>query len=137
MRHFFSGEKRSSSTTGPLEEPRPRERTILDFSNISDRSHERKQVARFAINYYRLPKNRERGRGEEEGNFAANTSFFGDDEIDKNWEERETRGEGIEMHHRTIRNRFRGYNFEDMNRRARGIKEERRGESFLVLRGTG
>lgn len=40
------------------------------------------------------------------------------------------------MHHRTIRNRFRGYNFEDMNRRARGIKEERRGESFLVLRGT-
>lgn len=119
MRHFFSGEKRSSSTTGPREEPRPRERTILDFSNISDRSHERKQVARFAINYYRLPKNREREGGEEEGNFAANTSFFGDDEIDKNWEERETRGEGIEMHHRTIRNRFRGYNFEDMNRRAR------------------
>lgn len=61
----------------------------------------------------------EREGGEEEGNFAANTSFFGDDEIDKNWEERETRGEGIGMHHRTIRNRFRGYNFEDMNRRAR------------------
>lgn len=40
-------------------------------------------MARFAINYYRHPPAKERtDRKRERGNFA-NTSFFGDEEIDK------------------------------------------------------
>lgn len=94
MRHFFSGEKRSSSTTGPLEDSR--RANHLDFSNISDRSHESDQVASFAINYHRHPsakeqREREKEKGEGERNFAANTNFF--DKIGK-------KGEKIEMYRR-------------------------------------
>lgn len=93
MRHFFSGEKRSSSTTGPLEDSR--RANHLDFSNISDRSHESDQVASFAINYHRHPSAKEqREREKEKGrerNFAANTNFF--NKIGK-------KGEKIEMYRR-------------------------------------